>query len=417
MRTGEMAAVLRSSAVRRLWLAQLASHLGDWAARLALTVLIYERTHSAALAGLVTAVSLLPWVGIGQVLASYGDRLPRRRVVVVSDLVRAALFAAMVLPVPSAVILVLAFLAGCATPPFNAARSALVRAVTDESSYGPFIRLDSLTKQVAVIAGYLAGGGLVTVVGAGTALLVNAATFLVSALLIVGIAEPRVTAAAAKASTRLRQAAAVIVADRSIMRALVLTMAAMFTGMAGEALVAVYAAAQLHAGAGLAGVLAACIAVGTIVTFLVVPATGSDERLLRVGSVVAGVGAVVTTVGLLVPGGVMTAVVAFLGLGIVFGVALPTNVVVGTRLPDHIRASAFGLLEGALMVAQLAGAGLTGVLAGVVGIRPACAIAVVPMVAATVVVLLTRRAEPAPAVIDLTVVPAQREPVEEIAAV
>ena len=50
------------------------SLLGDWAGRLALTVLVLERTGSPAWAAAVTAVSLAGFVGIGQVLATLADR-------------------------------------------------------------------------------------------------------------------------------------------------------------------------------------------------------------------------------------------------------------------------------------------------------------------------------------------------------
>ena len=68
-RAAALGGPLRVPAFRRLWLAQLVSELGDWAARLALSYLVYERTGSAALAGIVTAASLIPWLGRGRLLA------------------------------------------------------------------------------------------------------------------------------------------------------------------------------------------------------------------------------------------------------------------------------------------------------------------------------------------------------------
>lgn len=60
---------------------------------MALIVLVLERSGSALVAGLVTTAALLPWVGAGQLLAALGDRWSRRTILV-SDLVRAAVFAA-----------------------------------------------------------------------------------------------------------------------------------------------------------------------------------------------------------------------------------------------------------------------------------------------------------------------------------
>src|SRR5438445_445437 len=66
---------------------QLLSELGDWAARVALAVLVLDRTGSKVLTAAVTAVALLPWVGLGQALASLGDRFPRRTIMVAADVI------------------------------------------------------------------------------------------------------------------------------------------------------------------------------------------------------------------------------------------------------------------------------------------------------------------------------------------
>ena len=82
---------LSQPACRSLAGAHLISGLGDWAGRLALTVVVYERSQSAAWAAAVTVVALLPWIGPGQMLATLADRYGRTTVMITSDLARAAL--------------------------------------------------------------------------------------------------------------------------------------------------------------------------------------------------------------------------------------------------------------------------------------------------------------------------------------
>ena len=53
-----------------------------------LSVLVYARTGSAAMTGLVTTASLVPWLGPGQLLTSLSERWPRQRIMVVADLER-----------------------------------------------------------------------------------------------------------------------------------------------------------------------------------------------------------------------------------------------------------------------------------------------------------------------------------------
>src|SRR5687768_6685215 len=175
---------LRIRHFRRLWLADMVSLLGDWAARLALSVLVLERTGSPAWAAAVTAVSLAGFVGIGQVLATLADRFGRISVMLVADLVRAAMFAAMLLDLPVGALLILAFLAGLATPPFEAARSAALPDLVPERRYGDALALSGVSVQGAMVAGNALGGLLLVLLGARGALAVNAASFLVSAAFI-----------------------------------------------------------------------------------------------------------------------------------------------------------------------------------------------------------------------------------------
>ncbi|HLV02980.1 MAG TPA: hypothetical protein VKY79_00135, partial [Actinomycetaceae bacterium] len=104
-RPAAMLGTLRVAPFRRLWLADVISLLGDWAARLALSLIVLERTGSPGWAAAVTAVSLAGYVGIGQLLATYADRRGRVPVMVVADLVRAGLFAVMLLDLPIGVVL------------------------------------------------------------------------------------------------------------------------------------------------------------------------------------------------------------------------------------------------------------------------------------------------------------------------
>ena len=70
------AQVFANGEFRALWLAQLLSVAGDQLARVAMTVLVYDRTHSALWTALTYAVTLLPWVVGGLALSGIPGRLP-----------------------------------------------------------------------------------------------------------------------------------------------------------------------------------------------------------------------------------------------------------------------------------------------------------------------------------------------------
>ncbi|MGY5884546.1 MFS transporter [Modestobacter lacusdianchii] len=167
---------------RPLFGSYLLSTIGDELARVALTVLVYQRTDSALLSAVTFAISYLPWVLGGPVLAALADRLPRHRVLISSDVARAVLVATMAAPgMPLPVLLALLLLVSLCSPPFEAARSALMADVLEGDRYAVATSLTGVTAQVAQLIGFLLGGALLLQFSPAAALLLNAATFAVSA--------------------------------------------------------------------------------------------------------------------------------------------------------------------------------------------------------------------------------------------
>ncbi|SNS96918.1 Predicted arabinose efflux permease, MFS family [Geodermatophilus saharensis] len=159
------------------------STIGDELARVALTVLVYQRTDSPLLSAFTFALSFLPWALGGPVLATIADRFPRQRVLVVSDVLRAGLVAAMAVPgTPLPVLLALLFAVSLCAPPFESARSALMADVLEGERYAVATSLTNVSLQVAQVVGFVAAGALVTAFDPSVVLLLNAATFVVSAL-------------------------------------------------------------------------------------------------------------------------------------------------------------------------------------------------------------------------------------------
>ena len=150
---------------------------------MALTVLVYQRTDSALLSAVTFAVSYLPWLLGGPVLAALADRLPRHRVLIASDVVRALLVTVMALPgVPLPVLLGLLLLVSVCAPPFEAARAALMADVLEGDRYAVATSLTGITQQLAQLIGFLLGGALLLTLSPTAALLLDAATFAVSAV-------------------------------------------------------------------------------------------------------------------------------------------------------------------------------------------------------------------------------------------
>ncbi|MGD0375156.1 MAG: MFS transporter [Streptosporangiaceae bacterium] len=170
---------------RVLWICQVLSVLGDQLARVALTLLVYDRTHSPLLAAVTFAASVVPTFVGGVALAGLADRLPRRRVMITCDLARAVGVLAMAVPgVPLAALVALLFTVTMIGTPFTSARAAVYPEILSADRYVLGSAVTLTTYQLAQVIGFAAGGAIVGFVGVRTSLLADAATFAASALFI-----------------------------------------------------------------------------------------------------------------------------------------------------------------------------------------------------------------------------------------
>jgi hypothetical protein len=360
-----------------VWCAQALSDLGDWAAVVAVAALVLDRTGSAALTGSVFAVSLGPAMVAGPYLATLGDRLPRRTVMVTADLVRTALALAMALPVPVAALYVLLAATAVATAPFRAARAALIPEMVPIERYHDALTLRAITEQLGVLGGYATGGALVAVIGARGALVVNAATFLASAALLLTVTAGRAASAAAPDGSRptahgqLRAALAGLAAQRVVLVTAGLACAFAGAGMVGESLTVVFAVRSLGREAALGGILAAAVPVGTIVAGLVPFDPGGPAPVRRIG-LTGAVAAAVAASAFAVGGSLPMSLLAFAGVGGLFGTVIAAQAVCGAHVPAHLRSSTFGFVQAVMAGTEATAAVGGGLLADAVGVRTTC---------------------------------------------
>jgi MFS family permease len=170
---------------RALWFAQVLSVAGDQLARVALTVLVYDRTRSPLLAAVTYAASIVPVFLGGILLSGLADRFSRRTVMIACDAARAVLVIAMALPGMPVGALVALFVAVTLTgAPFSAARAAIYPDVLDGDRYVLGTAVTLTTYQFAQVVGFVVGGAIVGLFGVRTSLLIDAGTFVASALIV-----------------------------------------------------------------------------------------------------------------------------------------------------------------------------------------------------------------------------------------
>ncbi len=180
-------ALLGNRRFRLLFVATFGSGLGNWLAVIALQVDVYDRTHSGWWVGELLIADILPAVFIGLLLGPLVDRLSRKGLMVGSDLCRLAVFATLPFASSAAAIVLLAAVAGIGNGFFRPAVLAGLPNLVSEAELGTANTLLQMIDWTTTALGPLLGGALVAVSGPHLAYRVNAVTFAVSALLVLGI--------------------------------------------------------------------------------------------------------------------------------------------------------------------------------------------------------------------------------------
>ena len=177
----------RAPGYRLLFFATLGSSFGTLFALLALAVDITDRTDSGVWVSALMVGQFLPAIAVGLVAGPFIDRLPRKSLMVASDLVRAAIFCVLPFVSSPAAIVLLASLSGFATGFFRPAVYAGLPNLVDAEDLPAANGLLQAVENVSWTVAPPIAGLIVAAWGPDAAYWVNAASFLLSAALVLGI--------------------------------------------------------------------------------------------------------------------------------------------------------------------------------------------------------------------------------------
>ncbi|WP_433321158.1 MFS transporter [Micromonospora sp. CA-269861] len=355
---------------RAVFVAGALSWVGDYVAKAAVTLLVYQQTESVALSAAAFAVSFLPWLLGGPVLAALAERYAYRRVMVACDLIRMALMLLIAIPgLPYQAVLVLIFAATLANPPSQAAKSALIPQLLTGDRLVVGLSLNSSVGQAAQVVGYVFGAA-VAAIDPEVALLFNAATFGLSALLVrLGVRNRPAVMNPAHRSHLLRETRQGfgIVFRTPVLRAIaVLVFSAMLFSIVPEGLAAAWANEEGR-GAVSAGTAQAAIMVANPVGFilggLLVSRLFGPARRLKLMRPLAVLAPLVLVPVLFDPPPLVVALLAALCGFAVAGMLPMANGLFVQALPNGFRARAFGVMATGVQVIQGLAVLVTGVLA------------------------------------------------------
>jgi MFS family permease len=192
--------VLRHRDFRLLFIGQSASQVGSASVAVALALYITKRTGSATDLAVVLGAASLPLVLLIVFGGVWADRLPRHRLIIVSDLTRAALhtlLGILILTGSPAIWLmaVIEVLFGAAQALFQPAYSGLIPQTVPEAEIQAAQALGGVSFNLAMVFGPVVATAVVLSVGAGEMFLLDAATFLFGAMFLLPV-KPRARVAA-----------------------------------------------------------------------------------------------------------------------------------------------------------------------------------------------------------------------------
>ncbi len=270
--------VLANRPFRRLWLGQSVSYFGDMMNTTGLAIMLYLVTRSPSLVALGLVAKAAPTVLFGLIAGPFVDRFNRQRLMVAADLGRALLtisipyFAYRWLPA----VFVAVFLIATASAFFNPAKQALLPNLVAHEHLVTANSLVSSSEKTMELLGYSSAGLIAALVSWIPLFLIDATTYLISAVSLLGVSD---TNRRAKSGTRIpllrdvAEGARYILANAPLRSTMALTFATVFfAGMTFPTLV-VMAYGPLHANALGYGVLEAAIGAGALIGALAAPAS------------------------------------------------------------------------------------------------------------------------------------------------
>ena len=362
----------RNHNYRNLWFARVVSNLGDWFNLLASASLIARLTDSGAAISLLFLVRFLPLFFMSPFAGVIADHFDRRKVLIATNLLRAATVAALVLvdrPDRIWLLYVLTALQFVFSAIFAPAETALIPSVVEEDDLITANALDSLTWSTMLAFGAMLGGLAAAFFGVIVAFLLDAISFLISAWFVsrVHVAEKAGIGGTAAEAHDIKSGMFAFVEGmrylwgEPVILGIALAKAGGSLVWGGINVVEVPLAERVFPfmgnGALTLGILYACTGIGTGIGPLLMRRWLGDSKPAQMRAIQIGFGAL--ALGILglalapsLPWVLAATVVRAVGSG---GVWVFSTVLLQQLLPDHVRGRVFAFEFAALTFTQAIG--------------------------------------------------------------
>ncbi len=369
--------LIRNRNFSLLCLGQFLSRLGDWALAVALPISVFQITGSAAALGVMVMIEIIPSLLVGPIAGVFVDRWDRRKVMFAADILR-GLMVLSLLVVRSADQLWIVYIVGFANAGlgtfFMPARLALLPTLLEESALLTTNSVFQSGLLLARLIGPALGGVLVVSVGASIAFTLDAASFFLSAVTIFVMSVPAIVNTQIPTDERrfygeLLDGLKLLRRNRVLSSVLLVWAILMFSAGSIAAMLVVFVEQALRGTANDFGVLLSLqglgMGIGAILTASF-RARMSTLSIFKGGLLLFGplflVGANATSVA------AAGFIVCLMGMAM-SSVAIADQTIFQQQAPDAYRGRIMAINESVTSFAVLIAAGLSGVIAELIGVR------------------------------------------------
>jgi|GEM_PF-793177 len=289
----------RRNIFARLLFAWFISLVGDWLYKLALPLLVFEMTGSAVDMAGAFALTFLPFLIFSLAGGVIADRFQRRRVLILCDLSAFVLLIALALAggwlASMPMVYGLAFLVASVTPIHHPSFQAFIPEIVDHDDLPKANALVSGSDNIIAIAAPILSGLIIALIGPTQTIILNALSFLVSALLVSSIpfkAKEKVDAVRRKIADTLREGFSYAWSHPVLKYGSLLFVGSNFAINVFQANLIFYLTDILHASPRIIGLVFAEIGIGALVGSIIAPwfiRRFESGRIIVVSTILAGV--------------------------------------------------------------------------------------------------------------------------------
>jgi len=381
-------APLRVKAFRALWLAQVGSAIGTWMQTVGAQWLLVEEPGAEALVAMVQVAAMLPVLVLALPSGALADILDRRRMLIGVQLFQACVAVALAAltvagRMTPALLLTFTFLLGCGVALSLPAYQAFIQDLVPRAQIRSAAALGGVAVNGARAVGPAVAGLIIGRVGAGAVFALNAVSFVVFALVLLGLRRvaPAVEGTPERLASAIRAGHRYVRNSPTVRRMLLRVLLFVLPGAAVWALLPVVADQLLHSGSTGFGVLLGSLGLGAVLGAAVLPwvvARLSANQVLVIAAVLfAGSLVACVTVSSLVLLAVLLVPAGMAWLFVLMGITGSLQVF----LPGWVRARGLSMFNVVFAGSQAAGSLVWGLVAQWAGLVPTFVAAAVVMLA------------------------------------